>query len=192
MIRVIGGTAKGRRLPGPKGSVFRPTTGRVKEFIFSYIGPDIAGSSVLDCFAGSGSLGIEALSRGAAEATFIEIGRTQSQLIRENLRLCGFQDRARVIRGDVFSRLAGLVDSASRYDYVIADPPFSEALHGRIIEVFERNPVLEAAGELLIEHEAHDRADDTRGFRKHRERKFGHCVISIYRIDEDERNGSMP
>ena len=186
MIRVIAGEAKGRKLIGPEGTAFRPTTGRVKEFIFSYIGPDIHGAHVLDLFSGSGSLGIEALSRGAATVTFVEKDSAQTRMIRENVRLCRFEERARVIGGDVFTKMADLSKAESRFDFILADPPFKENFHTKIVAAAERYPLLDVQGELLIEHEIHDKAEAGTGLQQHRERAFGHCVISIYRRMRDE------
>jgi 16S rRNA (guanine966-N2)-methyltransferase len=185
VIRVIGGEAKGRKLIGPKGISFRPTTGRVKEFIFSYIGSDIYEARVIDLFSGSGSLGIEALSRGAASVTFVEKNVVQSRMIWENVRLCRFEDRVKVIGGDVFVKMAELHETGSRFDFILADPPFREGLHAKIVEAAGRFPLLDTQGELLIEHEIHDRAEAGAGFQKLRERAFGHCVISIYRSESD-------
>lgn len=181
MIRVIAGEAKGRRLIGPVGTAFRPTTGRVKEFIFSYIGPDIQDARVLDLFSGSGSLGIEALSRGAAAVTFVEKDSAQTRMIRENVRLCRFEDRVKVFGGDVFAKMAELHETKSCFDFILADPPFKENLHVKIVESVERFPLLDSRGELLVEHEIHDKAEAGVGLQKYRERTFGHCVISIYR-----------
>ena len=104
-MRVITGSARGRRLKELEGLETRPTTGKVKEALFSVIQFDIEGRRVLDLFAGTGQLGIEALSRGAECAVFVERRRDALQVIRENLEACGMTDKARVVNGDAMSYL---------------------------------------------------------------------------------------
>ena len=104
-MRVITGSARGRRLRELEGLETRPTTGKVKEALFSVIQFDIEGRRVLDLFAGTGQLGIEALSRGAESAVFVERRKDALQAVRENLEACGFSDRARVVNGDAMSYL---------------------------------------------------------------------------------------
>ena len=102
-MRVITGSARGRRLKELEGQETRPTTDRVKESIFNIIQFDVEGSRVLDLFAGTGQLGIEALSRGAAAAVFVEQRRDAAALVRENLKITGLTDRARVVNGEALS-----------------------------------------------------------------------------------------
>ena len=90
MVRIMGGSARGRKLSGPVGFRFRPTTGRVKEFIFSCVGEEVEGARILDLFSGTGSLGIEALSRGAKEVVFVERSASSLKLLRRNLERCGY------------------------------------------------------------------------------------------------------
>lgn len=182
MIRVIAGSAKGRRLKGPKEREFRPTTGRVKEFIYSYLGPDIENSTILDLFSGSGSLGIEALSRGASHVTFIERDRIHGRIIEQNIQVCGFQNQARLIIGDVFQSIQKLFESKRHFDFVLADPPFRSSLHGRILDTISRYPLLGEKAELLIEHEQHDSAIVPENINLLRVRQFGNCHISIYEM----------
>lgn len=125
-MRVIAGTAKGRRLVAPPGEQVRPTADRVKEALFSILHVDVIGSSVLDLFAGSGALGIEALSRGAAHVTFVERARKALDALTTNLDEVGFGDRADVVRTSVASALAGPVPGAP-FDLVLLDPPYAIA-----------------------------------------------------------------
>jgi 16S rRNA (guanine966-N2)-methyltransferase len=123
-MRVIAGEAKGRRLVAPRTSATRPATDRLRESIFGTLGTRPEGAAVLDLFAGSGALGIEALSRGAARATFVDRDPAAVGAIRRNLAATGFADRAVVARGDAaaFLRTADEV-----YDIVFADPPYADA-----------------------------------------------------------------
>jgi 16S rRNA (guanine966-N2)-methyltransferase len=128
-VRVIAGAYKGRTLRAPPGRATRPTSDRVREALFSILG-DVSGARVLDLFAGSGALGIEALSRGAAEATFVESSRRAADVVRANLRAVG--DSASHVR--VEDALSYLARADSTYDLVFADPPYSSVtrLGGRL------------------------------------------------------------
>lgn len=125
MLRVIAGTAKGRRLRTPRGRVTRPMGERVREALFSSLGPALDDAVVLDLWAGSGSLAIEALSRGARRAVLVERDRAALAVLRDNLAVCGFADRARVVADDVaaFAQRPG----EGPVDVVFADPPYATA-----------------------------------------------------------------
>ena len=129
-MRVIAGEAKGRRLVVPEGSGTRAATDRVRETLFGILTPVLADASVLDLFAGAGTLGIEALSRGAAHATFVEKAPRAIAAIKKNLETTGLTDRATVIRSDVLAFLAGPVSA----DLVFCDPPFADVeTHGTVL-----------------------------------------------------------
>jgi 16S rRNA (guanine966-N2)-methyltransferase len=129
-MRVIAGEAKGRRLVAPVGSGTRPATDRIRETLFGILTPLLADANVLDLFAGAGTMGIEALSRGAAHATFVEHAPRAISAIRKNLETTGLTDRARVVRSDVLAYLAGPVTA----DLVFCDPPFADiAMHGAVL-----------------------------------------------------------
>ena len=123
-MRVITGTARGRVLKELMGMETRPTTGKVKESLFSIIQFDIEGRRVLDLFAGTGQLGIEALSRGAAECVFVERRSDAVHLVQENLALCRLTDRAHVRQGDALAYLR----SGEKFDLVFLDPPYASGL----------------------------------------------------------------
>lgn len=125
-MRVVAGTARGRTLVAPPGSRTRPTTDRVREAIFNALGSrgGVEGARVADLFAGSGALGVEALSRGAAHATFVDRDRQARRAIARNLAACGFEDRATVVPVPVERWLAGLAPGL-RYDLAFCDPPYA-------------------------------------------------------------------
>jgi 16S rRNA (guanine966-N2)-methyltransferase len=140
-VRVIAGLAKGRRLVVPEGGRTRAATDRIRETLFGILTPVLAGSEVLDLFAGSGALGIEALSRGAAHATFVEKDATAIAAIRQNLGTTGFSERATIVRADALAYLAGPV----RADIAFCDPPFADVeIHGRVLAK------LAAPGRLVV------------------------------------------
>ena len=127
-MRVITGTARGRRLKEPQGMDIRPTTDKVKESMFSILQFDIEGRRVLDLFGGTGQLGIEALSRGASEVVFVDKSAAALKLIRENLELCGLSDRARVRNGDSLAYLR----SGEKFDLVCSwIPPMTPVCWSR-------------------------------------------------------------
>jgi 16S rRNA (guanine966-N2)-methyltransferase len=123
-MRVVAGEAKGRRLVSPPAAVTRAATERIRESLFGALEPLLAGARVLDLFAGAGTLGIEALSRGAAHATFVERDRAALAAIRANLAATGFAERARVVSMNVTAFLGR--DAGGPYDIVFCDPPFAD------------------------------------------------------------------
>jgi len=125
-MRVIAGRYKGRRLKAPTWSGLRPTSDRLKEALFAILAPVVEGARVLDGFAGSGALGIEALSRGAAEVVFVEHDRRAVALVEDNLRHCGIGSGYVMIRGEFASALRGL-PAHRRFDLALLDPPYEEA-----------------------------------------------------------------
>ncbi len=124
-MRVIAGEAKGRTLVAPKGTGTRPATDRIRETLFAILEPSLPGARVLDLFAGAGTLGIEALSRGAARATFVERGAAAIDALRKNIAGTGFSDRADVVAANVLAFLDRTGPAAS-YDLVFLDPPFAD------------------------------------------------------------------
>ena len=126
-IRVVSGAAKGRRLASPAGEATRPTPNRVREAVFNslYSLDAIEGARVLDLYAGTGALGIEALSRGAAEAVFVESDPSVAAVLRSNLETTGLADRAAVMVTDADTALAGLAREGRRFDLALIDPPYA-------------------------------------------------------------------
>jgi len=123
-MRIIAGIFGGRRLHPPRGSAIRPTADRVREAVFSIIGPAVAGAEVLDLFAGTGAMGLEALSRGASRATFVDQSCHAVRLIRLNLELCRVSDQARVIHGSVNQVIRRLAGQQETFDLIFIDPPY--------------------------------------------------------------------
>jgi 16S rRNA (guanine966-N2)-methyltransferase len=136
-MRVISGTAKGRKLKSVPGEGTRPVTDRVKESLFDILGSDVRDARFLDLFAGTGGVGVEALSRGAAEAVFVEQGRAALETIRANLAITQLADRARVVRADVFAFLAGAPDTP--FDYIYIAPPQYKGLWAQTLYVLDAN-----------------------------------------------------
>lgn len=148
-LRVIGGELNGRRLHSPAGRSTRPTSARVREAWFSAIGEYLPDASVLDLFAGSGALGIEALSRGAALVRFVESDRAALNVLRDNVKALDLELRAQVFPGDVFRLLSRLDPECRTFDLALADPPYGQGLAQRLVEVWLRKPF---ASMLCVEH----------------------------------------
>ena len=139
-MRVIAGKAKGHRLKSVPGGGTRPITDRAKSALFNIIGNDIIGCRFLDLFAGTGQVGIEALSRGATEAVFVERAGAALRTIRENLAHTRLEARARVVRADVFDFLATQVEPAEPFDYVYIAPPQYRGLWVRTLRALDARP----------------------------------------------------
>lgn len=148
-MRIIAGTYKGRRLKAPTWAGLRPTSDRVRETLFNIVAARVPGARVLDVFAGTGALGLESLSRGAAAATFIEHDRRAVALIEANAALCGARDRCVIIRDTAERALDDRVEGEP-FDLVMLDPPYDRALPGAVVASAAR--LLAPGGLLILEH----------------------------------------
>ena len=181
-MRVISGSAKGRRLNGLEGETTRPTTDRVKEGLFNVIQFEIEGQRVLDLFAGTGQLGIECLSRGAAGAVFVEERKDAVALVRENLSVTRLQDRARVIQGDAMSFLAVCKE---RFHVIFLDPPYETGRLERAMEQIAAFDILDEHGIMMCESPVGQvlpelPAPYTRG----KTYRYGKIAVTLYRREE--------
>lgn len=176
-MRVITGTARGRRLITPNGLDTRPTSDKVKEGLFSAIQFDIEGRRILDLFAGSGQMGIEAISRGAENATFVDSSKAAIYTIEENLRSCGFKDKAKVYNTDYKSFLAS---NKNTFDIVFLDPPYKagileDAIKGVI-------PYLSDYAIIIAEHPTDLALDDEIcGFTATKKYKYSKIAATVYK-----------
>lgn len=139
-MRIIAGLARGARLRSPKGLATRPTADRVKESLFSILGERVRGRRVLDLFAGTGSLGLEALSRGARDAVFVD--RTTASVIEANAAHTHFAELSRVLRADVFAALSRLAAEGASFGLVFCDPPYGKGLWERALGVLDASRLL--------------------------------------------------
>jgi 16S rRNA (guanine966-N2)-methyltransferase len=153
-MRIIAGELRGRRLTVPSDARVRPTADRVREAWMSILSDAVPGARVLDLYAGSGALGLEALSRGAESATFVELGPASLRALEANIQALGVGGRATVRRGDAL-RYAGRLASGA-FDLALADPPYSRDDAVRLVALFRRTPF---ARILSVEHRADDRLD---------------------------------
>lgn len=185
-MRVITGSARGRRLKELEGMETRPTTDRVKEGMFSILQFDIEGRRVLDLFAGTGQLGIECLSRGAACAVFVDRRGDAVRLIRENLKATELEERARVVAGDSMEYLASLRE---KFDLVLLDPPYEAALLEAAVSRLARFDILTPHGIIVAEHPA-DKVLPALAppYRIHRTYRYGKIGLTIYHRDGNQEN----
>ena len=175
-LRVAGGEARGRRLKAPKG--IRPTQGMVKEAIFNLVGPAIADALVLDLFAGSGALGIEALSRGAASVTFVDREPRGLAILRQNLDALDLKVRARVVRGDVVRWLESSPVEIQRAGYVFMDPPYDDVVLDRALQVIDRE-VSDAT--VVVEHSRRQELPMLARLHIDRQRRYGDTMVTVFR-----------
>ena len=185
-MRVITGTARGRRLKELEGMETRPTTDRVKEGLFSAIQFEIEGRKVLDLFAGTGQLGIECLSRGAASAVFVDRRADAVKLIRENLKLTELADRARVVAGDSMEFLKSLKE---RFDIVLLDPPYAAGLLEPAIAHLTAFDFLNPHGLIVAEHPAERSLQPPAApYRVRRAYRYGKIAVTVICRDPDQEN----
>lgn len=178
-MRVITGSARGRRLGELKGQETRPTAGKVKEGVFSALQFDIEGRRVLDLFAGTGQLGIEALSRGAASCVFVDRRTDAVKLVRDNLALCGLADRGQVLCADALDYLSS---APSGFGLVFLDPPYAGDTLERALERLGASGIL-APGAIVVAESPADKALPEPGgaFASRREYRYGRIKVSVYR-----------
>lgn len=180
-MRVIAGTARGRKLSAVAGDTTRPITDRAKEALFSILGPEIADAALLDLFAGTGSVGIEALSRGAASCTFVENNSTALDTIRRNLDHTALADHARIVRADVFQFLTR---PATPYDILYVAPPQYKGSARRVIEQLDASSDWIAPGGVVIA-QIHPREEEALPLQRlvvTDKRKYGSVLLLFHRV----------
>jgi 16S rRNA (guanine966-N2)-methyltransferase len=179
-MRIIAGTWKGRTLAGPSGPGLRPTSDSLRETLFNILSSSVAGARVLDAFAGTGALGLEALSRGAAHATFVEMDGRALKILQENIRRCGAESLATVVRGD-FARVDIVSGAgANRFDLVLLDPPYDVKDLEAILRLAA--PLVAEDGRLVLEHSRRrDSPETVEPLQRTRLVLAGDSALSLYR-----------
>lgn len=174
-MRVITGTARGRRLKTPDNYDIRPTTDNVKESVFNIIQFDIEGRQVLDLFAGTGQLGIECLSRGAAGAVFVDRDRDAVRIVKDNLKICGM--KATVLQEDSISFL----NHCGKFDVIFIDPPYDSDLYESALKIINLVDILSEGGIIICEARREKVLPEmTEPYRKRKEYNYGKVKICIY------------
>ncbi len=184
-MRIIAGKFKGRRLTNPKNMTVRPTTDRVKESVFSILHEKVINARFLDLCAGSGNIGIEALSRGAKQVTFLEQNLKCIRLIEQNLQACGLEisdPQVQLIRADVTKGIKKLNVRSETFDLVYFDPPYNAELYNKCLSHISDTRILESTGTLLVEHRKRTVLPLNFGLLTcDREKQYGDICLSFYR-----------
>ena len=185
-MRIITGEYRGRKLETPIGYAVRPTSDKVKEAVFSMLMNDTYDAVFVDLFAGTGGLGLEALSRGARKCYFCDSSRDSIKLVKTNIAKCGAEDRSVVIAGDFTKALSGLREQA---DVFLIDPPYKDGLYEKCLGMIDSLDLLADNGIIIAEHGARDKVPDATGsLVKIREKRYGQVMLSIYRKGMEENN----
>lgn len=183
-MRVITGTARGVTLKTPEGMQTRPTTDRVKEAMFSILHFDLPGAAVLDLFGGTGQLGIEALSRGAKSAVFVDQRREACALIRENLRRTRLEGNARVVCADYMQYLKKCGD---KYNIILLDPPYAEIFLENALKCITEIDILQSGGIIVTERPLGKELPFVfPGFIRSKDHKYGKTLITLYQKESEE------
>jgi 16S rRNA (guanine966-N2)-methyltransferase len=191
-MRVVAGEAKGRKLKAPDTIDTRPIIDRVKTALFDILSTEVEDARFLDLFGGTGSVGIEALSRGAAHATFIEMNYKVLKLLRENLQTTGLADRAETLHGDAFKFLqqksAGTVHTTDPYDIIYVAPPQYHGMAARMLEILDTSPLVAEHGLVIVQIHPKERegviAIACQRLALSDERRYGSTLLMFYRVKE--------
>jgi 16S rRNA (guanine(966)-N(2))-methyltransferase RsmD len=193
-MRVIGGHDRGRRLRAPRGLRTRPTADRVRETLFDVLGPAVVGARILDLFAGTGAVGIEALSRGAARVVLVERDQSALRALRANLAALGAsRAAARVMAGDVLHVLPEIGAQEGPFDFVFIDPPYATSLAGRTLEALTASRVCRDGTEVVVQHSTRTTLPSVPGLSLHRRpRRFGDTALTFLRAGGYTPDGPRP
>lgn len=183
-VRIISGEQRGRRLRAPEGLATRPTSDRVREALFNILSTRIQGANFLDVCAGSGAVGLEALSRGAERAVFVEQSRRALEYLESNIEACGFQDRSRIVPKDAVSALKALIARDEQFDVVYVDPPYEADLYAPILQLLGLSGLVAPEGIVVVERRSRDRLPAEAGVLRHyRDVRHGNSTLAFYERD---------
>ena len=179
MMRIITGTARGTKLVTLEGDNTRPTAERVKEAVFSMLQFELEGRAVLDLFAGSGQMGLEALSRGAAEAICVDASPSCAALIRRNGEKLGLAEGLQVMNADYRAALSAMIAQGKQVDLAFLDPPYASGFAADAVEILFRENLLKRGGAVIVEH-AHDQPPELRDgpWEVSRVKRYGACGVT--------------
>ena len=178
-MRIITGSARGTHLKSPMGAGTRPTADRTREALFSMLGARVYDARVLDLFAGTGALALEALSRGAESAVLVD--RTTQDILAENMRRTKLETRAEIRRGDVYGQIAALAREGCTFDLIFADPPYAQGDNVRVLSALDAEELLAADGLVVLEQGMEEQVLAQAGrLSLMRERRYGAARICFY------------
>lgn len=188
-MRVIAGRMRGLKLNPPKDDRVRPTTDRVKESLFNVISEYVYDANVLDLFAGSGALGIEAISRGAKKAYFCDMSRDSISVVKSNLEKARIDSEAVVINSDYKDAISRLSRDGVKFDIIFLDPPYYKGLFEDVLNRIQDNKILDEEGIVVAEHDAKDDLSDIGNLKILKEKKYGITKLTIYYMGELDEKG---
>lgn len=184
-MRIITGIAKGCKLKAPKGLVTRPTADRVKESLFSIIQNKIYASDVLDIFAGSGNLGLEALSRGANKAFFVDQSTESIHVIKDNAEHTKLIEKCNIYKMDVFSALRKFMNMNLQFNLVFCDPPYHKGFSEKVLFLLDDLQILSNEALVIVEHSREDiLSENLIHLKLKKQQKYGTTIISIYQYNK--------
>jgi len=180
-VRIIAGVSKGRKLHPLKGIAIRPTADHLRESIFNILAGYVEGAVVLDLFAGTGSLGMEALSRGAASCVFVDSSRKAVELLNRNILTCGLQEQCTILKRDVLRGLNFLIATGHTFDLVFMDPPYNRGYVEQTLRLLGDCKCIANGGYIIVEHSRHETLSrKTAHFEQSSERQYGKSLVSFY------------
>lgn len=180
-LRIIGGDKKGKKLLSVKGMKTRPTADRMRESLFNILSSSVVDSNVLDLFAGTGAFGIEALSRGASAASFIDNDRAALSVIEKNLKSCGFEGRSKIFRCNILINLKCLKVVTKPFDLVFMDPPYEKDYVYPSLVNLKQSSALQNGSILIVEHSPNEPVpEDLFGFEISDQRRYGGTLFSFF------------
>ncbi|XJZ28386.1 16S rRNA (guanine(966)-N(2))-methyltransferase RsmD [Bacillota bacterium Lsc_1132] len=186
-MRVVSGSCKGRALKAVPGNTTRPTTDKVKEAMFNMIGPYFEGGTALDLFAGSGGLGIEALSRGLDQVIFIDRDAKAIQTIHENIKSCQLENQSEVYRNDADRSLKAVMKRGIVFDYIFLDPPYKKQQLITVMNKIAEYALLKSGGKIICEHSHDVELPESIGpFYKLKHETYGIIAVTIFRNGGEE------
>lgn len=185
-VRVISGSARGLKLNTPGDDRVRPTTDRVKESMFNIVQDWVYDSQVLDLFAGSGALGIEALSRGASQAVFCDNSLDSIKIIKSNIEKARVADRSQIVIGDFKRCLRDMEAKNQSFDMIFVDPPYYEGLFEEVLDTIRSCKILKKDGIVIVEHDAKKPIGQVEGLEVYKEKKYGITMLTFYCLEDDD------
>ena len=184
-MRVISGKVRGLKLNAPKNDDVRPTTDRVKESLFNMINSYMMDSDILDLFAGTGSLGIECLSRGANKCVFVDKSKESINIVKSNIKKARVENESIVLNLDFKSAISSLALKKEKFDVIFMDPPYYKNMFSDALSAVDNNNLLKEDGIIVVEHDTVDKFPDNMGrLYKSREKKYGNTTITFYKLEE--------
>lgn len=187
-MRIISGKFKGQRLIGPKNEAIRPTSDRIKESIFNILRNEVREKKVLDLFAGTGNLGIEALSRGAKKVFFVEKGRRGIRIIQRNLTQCGMASQSEIIHKDVNRAIGILQNRGEIFDIIFLDPPYGKGLIQKTLEKLNTQRIYKEDSILVIQHDRREPlSEEIEEWYLINQRRIGDTLLSFLRASGEKK-----